>query len=54
MKMTIEKLYDNIEMAESVAKFIYYEFVSKSKSQFTFDDVLDFLKKTNNAKLPIT
>ena len=52
--MKIEKLYDNIEMAEPVTKFIYDEFVSKSKSQFTFNAVLKFIKKTNNNKLPIT
>ena len=52
--MKIEKLYDNIEMAEPVTKFIYDEFVSKSKSQFTFNAVLEFIKKTNNNKLPIT
>jgi predicted N-acetyltransferase YhbS len=52
--MKIEKLYDNIEMSEPAAKFIYDEFVSKSKSQFTFNDVLEFIKKTNNDELPIT
>ncbi len=52
--MKIEKLYDNIDMAEAVAKFIYDEFVSKSKSQFTFNDVVEFIKKTNNNRLPIT
>ncbi len=52
--MKIEKLYDNIEMAEPVTQFIYDEFASKSKSQFTFNDVLEFIKKTNTDKLPIT
>jgi predicted N-acetyltransferase YhbS len=52
--MKIEKLYDNIEMAETVTKFVYGEFVSKSKSQLTFNDVLEYFKKTSNDKLPIT
>lgn len=52
--MRIEKLYDHIEMAEAVAKFIYDEFVSKSRSQFTLPDVLKFLKNTNRDRLPIT
>ncbi len=52
--MNIEKLYDAIEMAEKVTKFIYDEFVCKSRSQFTFSDVLDYFKKTNNDNLPIT
>ncbi len=52
--MKIEKLYYNIEMAEPVTRLIYDEFVSKSKSQFTFNDILDFFKKTNCNKLPIT
>jgi predicted N-acetyltransferase YhbS len=52
--MKIEKLYDYIEMAEAVAKFLYDEFVSKSRSPFTFNDVLEFMKKTNSDRLPIT
>lgn len=52
--MNIEKLYDAVEMAEKVTKFIYDEFVSKSRSQFTFSDVLGYFKKTNNDKLPMT
>lgn len=54
MQMKIEKLHDHIDMAEAVTKFVYDEFVSKSSSQFTFNDVLDFLKKTNKGRLPIT
>ncbi len=43
-----------MEMAVPVTQFIYDEFVSKSKSQFTFNDVLEYIKKTNDNKLPIT
>ena len=52
--MKIEKLYDHLDMAQVVTKFVYDEFVSKSRSRFTLHDVLEFLKKTNKDRLPIT